>query len=203
MTKIKISGLVVSEPQFSHESYGEDFYEFQLDSERTSGTNDVVNVLVPKGLVWKIVIGTEIEVCGEIRTYNKCRKTKLMVFAETILEHYGSDENIVEIIGYVCQEPTFRTTPLGRHITDLLIASNRLHNASDYIPCIAWGRFAYESAEYKVGQKVVIVGRLQSRDYLKRLEDGNSEVRTTYEVSAKHISCYREEDDASKNNDDC
>ena len=196
MNKIVLAGLVTEEPTFSHEVHGEKFYRFSLSSSRMSGTNDILPCTVSEILKKDIEKGTEIKVLGEIRTRNVHENDKnhleITVFVKEVLL-YEKDENNVELDGFICKDPTYRETPLGRQVSDLIIASNRERNfKSDYIPCIAWGRNAIRTSELNVGTRVKVLGRLQSREYNKRLGDETYEVRTAYELSAAMVDAVEE-----------
>lgn len=199
MNNITLAGTVVDEPEFSHEIYGEKFYLFRLSNSRKSGTQDILTCVVSEILKKDIEAGTEVKVCGNIRTRNVHEDDKshleIMVFAKEVLPYEG-DENNVELDGFICKEPTYRETPLGRQVTYLLIASNRSYGKSDYIPTIAWGRMAIKSSELEVGTRVNVFGRLQSREYVKKLDDGTEETRVAYELSASRVKVIDGEEDA-------
>ena len=191
MNKIVLAGLVTEEPTFSHEVHGEKFYRFYLSSSRQSGNCDVLMCTVPEIIKNGINEGNMVKVLGEIRTRNVHEDDKnhleVTVFVKEVLL-YEADENNVELDGFICKEPVYRETPFGRQITDLIVASNRERNyKSDYIPCIAWGRNAIRTSEFNVGTRVKVSGRLQSREYNKRLGDETYEVRTAYELSAAMV----------------
>ena len=198
MNKIVLAGPVVDEPTFSHDVYGEKFYIFNLSSSRHSGTKDVLPCVVSEILKKDIEAGAEVKVCGNIRTRNVHENDKshleIMVFVKEVLP-YEEDENNVELDGFICKEPTYRETPLGRQVTDLLIASNRSYGKSDYIPTIAWGRMAIKSSEFEVATKVKVFGRFQRREYVKRLEDGTEETRVAYELSSSIVKVIDGEED--------
>ena len=203
MNKIVLAGLVTEEPTFSHEVHGEKFYRFSLSSSRMSGTNDILPCTVSEILKKDIEEGTEIKVLGEIRTRNVHENDKnhleITVFVKEVLS-YEKDENNVELDGFICKEPTYRETPLGRQVSDLIIASNRERNfKSDYIPCIAWGRNAIRTSELNVGTRVKVLGRLQSREYNKRLGYETYEVRTAYELSSSMVSVVEESEESNEN----
>lgn len=204
MNKIVLAGLVTEEPTFSHEVHGEKFYRFYLSSSRQSGNCDVLMCTVPEIIKNGINEGNMVKVFGEIRTRNVHEDDKshleVTVFVKEVLL-YEKDENNVELDGFICKEPVYRETPFGRKITDLIVASNREHFKSDYIPCIAWGRNAIRSSEFNVGTRVKVLGRLQSREYKKKIDDETYEVRTAYELSAYMIDVVeeREEMDESSN----
>lgn len=195
MNKIILAGLVTEEPIFSHEIYGEKFYRFSISSSRQSGTQDVLPCIASEILKKDIEAGTEVKVCGNIRTRNVHENDKshleIVVFVKEVLP-YEEDENNVELDGFICKPPIYRTTPFGRQIADLLVASNRSYGKSDYIPTIAWGRMAIKSSEFEVATKVKVFGRLQSREYVKRLEDGTEETRVAYELSANRVDVVEE-----------
>lgn len=195
MNKIILAGLVTEEPIFSHEIYGEKFYRFSISSSRQSGTQDVLPCIASEILKKDIEAGTEVKVCGNIRTRNVHENDKshleITVFVKEVLP-YEEDENNVELDGFICKEPTYRETPLGRQVTDLLIASNRSYGKSDYIPTIAWGRMAIKSSELEVATRVKIFGRFQIREYVKRLDDGTEETRVAYELSANRVDVAEE-----------
>ena len=205
MNKIVLAGLVTEEPTFSHEVHGEKFYRFYLSSSRQSGNCDVLMCTVPEIIKNGISEGNKVKVLGEIRTRNVHEDDKshleVTVFVKEVLS-YEKDENNVELDGFICKEPVYRETPFGRQITDLIVASNRERNyKSDYIPCIAWGRNAIRTSEFNVGTRVKVSGRLQSREYNKRLVDETYEVRTAYELSAAMVDAVeeREATDESSN----
>ena len=199
MNKIVLAGLVTEEPTFSHEVHGEKFYRFYLSSSRQSGNCDVLMCTVPEIIKNGINEGNMVKVLGEIRTRNVHEDDKshleVTVFVKEVLL-YEKDENNVELDGFICKEPVYRETPFGRQITDLIVASNRERNyKSDYIPCIAWGRNAIRTSEFNVGTRVKVSGRLQSREYNKRLGDETYEVRTAYELSAAMVDAVEESEE--------
>ena len=202
--KVHLTGQIISEFTFSHEAYNEKFYRFEMSVLRLSGNTDVLQLLVSEKIVdtTKDLRGEHIEVLGQYRSYNvpvNENKTRLVlyVFVQELIEHndnlYDLDENNIELNGYVCKQPRYRKTPLGREITDLIIGVNRPHRQSDYIPCIAWGRNAKYSMNFEVGQQVKISGRIQDREYQKKLSDETYETRTAYEVSITSIEKIEEE----------
>lgn len=199
--QVTISGTIVSNFEFSHEIFGEGFYTAQLESKRRSDDSDIIPIMVSDRLVdvkadW---IGQEIRIFGQFRSYNRHKDNKshliLSVFAREIeVEEFengepsiSNDENRIFLDGYICRQPIYRKTPLGREITDILVAVNRPYGKSDYIPCIAWGRNARYTSGLEVGTGVRIDGRIQSREYLKKMPDGEAEKRTAYEVSVSRI----------------
>lgn len=193
MNKIKLAGTVVNSVELSHTFLGENFYSFEIESERTSGNTDKIPCVVPQMLVGDIKEGAKISLNGEIRSRNErdeigthCR---LAVFVTEVSDYLGYDENSIELEGFICKEPKYRKTPAGREICDVLIASNRERsNKSDYIPCITWGRNAVRTSLMKVSDKVKVFGRFQSREYTKRYENDVEEIKTALEVSVNIIS---------------
>lgn len=193
--KVFLKGEVVSSPVFSHEVLGEGFYELHLKVKRLSDNFDIVPVTVSERLLVddNFAMGKTVSIKGQFRSYNKIIDGKsrllLTVFVRSIIELDDSiNPNIVELSGYVCKEPIYRTTPFGREICDLLLAVNRAYNKSDYLPCIAWGRNARYVKGATVGQKVDIIGRIQSREYQKRLSDDEVQTKTAYEISISKIA---------------
>ena len=202
MNKIVLAGLVTEEPIFSHEAHGEKFYRFRLLSSRQSGNCDILMCTVPEIIKNGINEGNVVKVLGEIRTRNVHEDDKnhleVTVFVKELLP-YEEDENNVKLDGFICKEPTYRETPFGRQITDLMIASKRERNfKSDYIPCIAWGRNAIRASEFDVGTRVKVLGRLQSREYKKKIDDETYEVRTAYELSASVVDIVEESEETDE-----
>lgn len=199
---ITLAGVVEREPEYSHEVLGEGFYVFMLKCSRTSGNKDTLPVMISDRLVdiREIKVGQVVTVLGQIRSFNRHvddvkSKLILSVFARE-LEILAQDatelpfeENINTVIldGYICKPPIYRCTPKGREIADILVAVNRPYGKSDYIPCIAWGRNARYTGNLDVGTRVDVEGRLQSREYTKKLDDGTEEIRTAYEISVSRI----------------
>ena len=199
--KVYIAGEVVSEPRFSHEVYNDEFYEFDLKVTRLSDTYDIIPVTISERLLSKndIKIGNMISGNGQFRSYNKLEdgKSKLIltVFLREVLPYESKENpNVIEIVGYVCKDPVFRITPFKREISDVLLAVNRTYNKSDYLPCIAWGRNARLVRDFKIGDKVAVSGRIQSRMYQKRVGD-ELVTRTAYEVSLNKIDVVDDEED--------
>lgn len=195
--QIQLVGTIVSERTFSHEVYGEGFYSFDLEVQRLSDTSDIIPVMCSERLLdgFDYFIGQKVVVDGQYRSYNNTENEKnklvLTVFVKEIRVQTEADNelNTNEIIlnGFICKKPIYRTTPFGREIADILLAVNRAYNKSDYIPCIAWGRNARFCERMEVGQNVKIFGRIQSRQYEKKLENGTSEIRRAYEVSVSKM----------------
>ena len=192
--KVFLSGKVISEPQFSHEIYGEAFYELMLSVTRLSDYADVIPITVSEKLLSKdaFQVGKEVSLKGQFRSYNKMldgrSKLMLTVFVRELLDPTPDmNPNIIEISGFICKQPIYRTTPFKREICDVLVAVNRAYNKSDYLPCIAWGRNARYIKEAEVGTKVQIVGRIQSREYQKKTDEENAVTKTAYEISVSKI----------------
>ena len=193
--KVFLKGVVSTNPTFSHESFGEGFYELSLKVNRLSNNFDNIPVIVSEKLLVgdNFEMGKTIAIQGQFRSYNKIVDGKsrliLNVFVRSIIELDDSiNPNIVELSGFICKEPIYRMTPFGREICDILIAVNRAYNKSDYLPCIVWGRNARFAKSAQVGQKVEIVGRIQSREYQKKLSDEQIETKTAYEISVNKIN---------------
>ena len=195
--KVFISGEIVSDAEFSHEVYGEGFYEMNVLVKRLSGQGDVLPVTVSERLIAdkNLQKGVTVNALGQFRSYNKLvdGKSKLMltVFVRELLDGVSvKNPNNIVLSGYICKPPVYRTTPFNREIADVLIAVNRSYNKSDYIPCIAWGRNARFAKNLGVGEKIAIAGRIQSREYQKRLSDDDVKVMTAYEVSISKLAAY-------------
>ena len=200
-----VSGVIVNKPVFGHEIYGEGFYYFDVRVRRLSNSYDVIPITVSDRLADfdEYEIGRYIEVEGQFRSYNAMQPdgtTKLMltVFARDIHffnegEEYETDVNNVVLDGFICKKPVYRKTPFNREITDFLLAVNRSYNKSDYIPCISWGRNARFCGKRSVGENVRVTGRMQSRKYEKKFEDGTVIEKVAYEVSVSQIEINRGE----------
>jgi len=195
--RVFLLGRIISEPVFSHEVFGEGFYEMNLSVDRLSNMQDVIPITLSERLLaeQKIMIDATIAVKGQFRSYNKIvgdrSKLMLTVFVREIVDINTlafDNPNIIELTSYICKPPIYRTTPFNREICDILLAVNRAYNKSDYIPAIAWGRNARFAKNMMVGEKVHVTGRIQSREYQKRLDDGTMETRVAFEVSINKIS---------------
>ena len=209
---LTLVGKVTGEKQFSHEIYGEKFYTFKLSIARLSGNADIIPITVSERIINDEMLseGKKLLVKGQFRSYNSYENEKnkliLTVFAKDIVELNEENEdesefakkdgvtNEVVLVGFICKKPIYRQTPFGREIADLLLAVNRAYNKSDYIPSIAWGRNARFSQNLEVGTKVRVVGRVQSREYEKKHEDGTVENRIAYEVSIGSLEIVEEID---------
>ena len=201
--KVSLFGKVVSEPIFSHEVYGEKFYEFSMEVNRLSESVDIIPVVFSERLIpiEEIKLKLNVQILGQYRSYNNQQaegrsKLVLMVFArevEVTDEMTLNNANEIFLEGFVCKKPNYRKTPFGREISDLLIAVNRAYNKSDYIPCIAWGRNAKYCESFNVGDKVRVYGRVQSREYEKKFESGEVEKKVAYEISVSKLELVKEE----------
>ena len=197
--RVFLSGRVAREPQYSHELFGEGFYEFYIEVKRLSGQTDVLPVTVSERIMNGVELseGSPVALSGQFRSYNKLEnehsKLMLTVFVRDFIPYDAEEQNpnVVELNGYICKPPVYRTTPFNREICDVLLAVNRGYNKSDYIPCITWGRNARFVRDAEVGLNVVIGGRIQSRKYNKKLDDDTIEERVAYELSVGKISVER------------
>ena len=192
--KLRLTGTVTERPVYSHEVCGEEFYETKLSVPRLSGQEDVIPVTLSDRLLARTEVkpGAKISISGQFRIYNKLEgehsRLLLTAFAREILP--ADDEvnpNTIEILGYICKPPVYRTTPFKREICDVLLAVNRAYNKSDYIPCIMWGRNARFIKDMPIGERLWVTGRVQSRIYTKCLSEDKSEERVAYEVSVSKI----------------
>ncbi len=207
---LTLVGKVTGEKEFSHEIYGERFYIFKLGIPRLSGNQDIIPITISERLIGEDTLqeGKKLLVKGQFRSYNSYENEKnrliLTVFAKDVIEVEESEEeenemvkkdiitNEVILVGYLCKKPIYRQTPFGREISDILLAVNRAYNKSDYIPCISWGRNARFCQNLEVGAQVKVVGRVQSRTYEKKYEDGTSQTRVAYEVSVGSLEVIEE-----------
>ena len=195
--QVTIIGQIVTEFRFSHEVFGEGFYMVEISVKRLSESCDIIPLMISERLidVTQDYRGKIIHATGQFRSYNRHDESKnrlvLSIFVreyEFVLEELGGvKSNQIFLDGYVCKEPVYRKTPLGREIADLLIAVNRSYGKSDYIPCICWGRNARYVAGFEVGSRLQIQGRIQSREYVKRLNEEEIEKRIAYEVSVSKV----------------
>ncbi len=209
-----LMGKVTSEKRFSHEIYGESFYIFDMEVARLSQAQDIIPVtiserLIPDGV---LEIGKKVLIKGQFRSYNSYENERnkliLTVFAKDIffedeIENGLNNEESKEIVsneviltGFICKKPIYRQTPFGREIADLLLAVNRAYNKSDYIPAIAWGRTARFCQNLEVGAEVRVTGRVQSRTYEKKYEDGTSQTKVAYEVSIGSLEVINQKENS-------
>lgn len=208
---LTLVGKVTSEKVFSHEIYGEKFYTFNIEIPRLSGSADIIPITISDRLIVGNIldIGNKVSIKGQFRSYNSYEGERsrlvLTVFAKDIetLVETEAEKNVVRtdivtnevvLIGYICKKPVYRKTPFGREIADILLAVNRAYNKSDYIPAIAWGRNARFCENIEVGTEVKVLGRIQSRNYEKKHEDGTVEQRIAYEVSLGSLEIISSEE---------
>lgn len=201
--KAVVSGNLLTPLSFSHKTYGEAFYTFVLGIERRSGYVDEINIMVSERLIYERppAEGDFVEITGQVRTYNETaegrNRLNIVIFAReiTICADESYFENRIFLEGFLCKPPIRRTSPLGREICDIMLAVNRMYNKSDYIPCIAWGRNAGFADRLSVGSGITIEGRIQSREYRKKLEDGTYQTRKAFEVSILKLEQTGEEEE--------
>ena len=205
-TVATISGVVQYPPVFSHQMYGEGFYESALLVPRLSDQTDTIPFTISERLLkdGDISEGSLVTFSGQLRSYNKIidGKSKLLLtlFVREVLENDESrNPNTIDIVGFVCKEPVYRMTPFKREICDVLLAVNRAYNKSDYLPCIAWGRNARFVKDVPVGSKIVMNGRIQSRIYQKVDENGVAHDRMAYEVSINRVEVATDSDETESN----
>ena len=215
---ITLVGKITDEKKFSHEIYGEKFYTFDLSVPRLSGNADIIPVTISERLFKDedLVVDKKVKITGQFRSYNSYENERnrliLTVFAKDIEFLPNQEEEVVaskdlisnEVIltGYICKTPIYRQTPFGREIADILLAVNRAYNKSDYIPCITWGRNARFCSKMEVGTEVKVIGRVQSRAYEKKHEDGTVEQKVAYEVSISNLEVVDKKDDENSENQD-
>ena len=200
-----VAGEIISDFTFSHEIYGEGFYMVDLLVNRLSDATDVIPLMVSDRLidVHENHMGEHIEAKGQFRSYNKHEETKnrliLSLFVRELNVLEDGEEmqhpNQIYLDGYICKPPIYRMTPLGREIADVLLAVNRAYGKSDYIPCICWGRNARYANHFHVGTRCEIFGRIQSREYMKKLSEEQAEKRIAYEVSVSKLELLEEPED--------
>lgn len=192
--KISLVGEVISAPKFSHETHNEKFYTVKVDVKRLSGDIDTLEIIISEKLydIDKIELGIRYYIEGEIRSYNyyvsetERRKLVINIFAKNLSIAEETDDeclNNFELVGHICKKPIYRKTPFDREISDILLAVNRLYGKSDYLPCIAWGRNAKFASTLEIGDKIKITGRMQSRQYTKKINDNEEEKKIAYEMS--------------------
>jgi len=189
---IRLCGTVAGAPVYSHSSRGRQFYTFPLEVLRLSGNSDKVNVIIRRELLEELAVDDNEKLCvvGQLRTFNNRRgdgaKLVITVYAREVFFCSEEDSNTVYLSGTLCKEPNLRSTPMGRDICDLMLAVNRRYGRSDYLPCICWGLTARAAANWHVGTKLQLQGRIQSRNYIKLTEEGPVE-KTAFEVSVTEI----------------
>lgn len=197
MNEIKLSGKVSEEPKLTHEICGEKFYKFYIEVDRLSERKDVLPCNISETIVEKVEGGENITVIGKIRTRNiDHQKLDVFVFVTDVQEFEGTNNNFAVVDGYICKQPVYRITPTEREITDFILAHNRkTFRRSDYIPSIAWGRNALRVSYAELGDELRVCGRLQSREYIKKFEDGTQEKRVAYELSVVKVEFIKESED--------
>ena len=199
-----VVGTMASELQFSHEVYGEKFFFFKLSIPRLSDTADIIVITISERFFPQLdlTIGKHFMIKGQFRSYNNFsnigNKLILTIFVKEIKEVEDANAcpnpNSIFLNGYICKPPIYRTTPFGREIADILLAVNRSYNKSDYIPCIAWGRNAKFSQCLEIGSKLKVWGRIQSREYQKKVDEETVETKTAYEISVSKLEIDRDSD---------
>lgn len=210
--QVVIMGRIVSDFVYSHEIFGEGFYMVVVEVLRLSDSGDIIPMMVSERLldVNEDYKGANIAVTGQFRSYNRHEEKKnrliLSVFAREVdfldeIEE-NAKSNQIYLDGYICKEPIYRKTPLGREISDLLIAVNRPYGKSDYIPCICWGRNARFASNFEVGARCAIWGRIQSREYMKKVNEEEAEKRIAYEVSVSKLELLSDEYDENRDEEE-
>ena len=197
--KVSVIGEIISGFTFSHEVFGEGFYMVDVAVNRLSENADIIPLMISERLlnVREDYRGCTVEAIGQFRSYNRHEGIRnrlvLSVFVREIhfMEEFTdyTKTNQIFLDGYICKTPIYRKTPLGREIADLLLAVNRPYGKSDYIPCICWGRNARFASAFEVGEHVQILGRIQSREYVKKLSETETQKRIAYEVSVSKLEC--------------
>lgn len=192
---VVLSGQICQEPKYSHQMFGEGFYETFITVPRLSEQLDIIPITISERLLKDERLSKDfpVTITGQLRSYNKIidEKSRLLltVFVRDILDYdMERNPNSIDIVGYICKTPVYRTTPFKREICDILLAVNRAYNKSDYLPCIAWGRNARFVKDLSIGTKLIVNGRIQSRNYQKVNESGEVETKVAYEVSINRIS---------------
>lgn len=200
--QVTIMGEVASEFIFSHEVFGEGFYMVDILVKRLSNSDDRIPLMISERLIdtSQDYTGEYVMASGQFRSYNRHEEQRnrlvLSVFVREVTfveeEVDGAKTNNILLDGYICKAPIYRKTPLGREIADLLLAVNRPYGKSDYIPCICWGRNARFASGFEVGEHVQVLGRIQSREYVKKITETDTEKRVAYEVSVSKLECVLE-----------
>ena len=201
--QLTVRGKIINELEFAYEVAGEQFFRTTISVPRTSGSVDELQIIVSERLLDVNdtgLVGRIVNIYGEFRSFNKNadygrRKLILTVFVKEIKFEdeydYSNKANCIRLVGTVCNKPFCRETPLGRTIADLTLAVNRGFGKSDYIPCVFWGRNAKYASEFEVGTVISLSGRVQSRNYIKKISEYDYEERTAYEVSAKTVEVIK------------
>ena len=194
--RVQLCGTVDSAPALSHVNHGVSFYKFTLAVERLSGLADKLTVIAAQPLLESAAIreGDTVTVRGQLRSFNnksgQGSRLVISVFAHALEKGGDTPFNLIQLSGILCKPPVLRRTPLGREISDIILAVNRRYGRADYLPCIAWGRNARYLQDMKVGIGMHVIGRLQSREYKKVFEDGTEEMRTAYEISCSAVEPF-------------
>ena len=203
--QVQITGAIVSDYEYSHEIYGEGFYQFFVEIPRLSESVDTIPIMISERLINinEDSTGALITIKGQYRSYNRHERNVnrliLYVFAreaeflDVDVLIANPNNNSIMLDGYICKKPNYRKTPLHREICDFILAVNRPYGKSDYIPCIAWGRNARFVGELEVGQRLAVQGRVQSREYIKKFSEDMSELRVCYEVSTSKVELAKED----------
>ncbi len=209
--EVTVVGKVIGDMSFSHKVYGEGFYTFDIEVPRLSDSVDKLPVTISERLLPAVgeLLGETVEILGQFRSYNQYDEGRnrliltIFVLELKIVEEpeINRSKNNIFLNGFVCKSPVYRTTPFGREITDLLVAVNRSYHKSDYIPCISWGRNARYAQHLKTGDNIMLWGRIQSRTYQKKLENGETIARVAYEMSVSKMELVDQvlEDDLDEN----
>lgn len=201
---VTMIGQLEKELEFDYESYGERFYSSKIICQRKSGTEDVIPITVSELLFdkEKQYVGKTVKILGSFRSCNREGHLLLSIFADDFStldgEYETKSNNVINLDGYICKPPAYRLTPLGRQITDMMIAVNRPTFKSDYIPCVVWGRNAVYASGLHLGDNIAVSGRIQSREYRKHMEDGTFETRTAYEVSVRNLALIERKEDKNE-----
>ncbi len=203
--EVNVVGKVIGDMRFSHKVYGEGFYTFDIEVPRLSDSVDKLPITISERLLPEVgdILGKTVEILGQFRSYNQYDEGRnrliltIFVLELKILEdeEIAKSKNIIYLNGFVCKDPVYRTTPFGREITDLLVAVNRSYHKSDYIPCISWGRNARYAQHLKTGDNIMLWGRIQSRTYQKKLENGEMLTRVAYEMSVSKMELVLKDSD--------
>ena len=206
--QVVLKGKIKELPVYSHTVMGEGFFEMYIEVQRLSKEVDILPVTISERIIDNFVLGQEIGILGQFRSYNKVsdNKSKLMltIFVKELVDPSEINEiNQIYLVGYICKEPVYRTTPFGREICDILIAVNRSYNKSDYLPCIAWGRNARFVKDLAIGEKLEVQGRIQSRKYQKKSDSGLTETKIAYEISLSSVIHCMPENVYLGGSDDC
>ena len=192
--KIFLRGRLAAPPSLSHTNHGVEYMLLPLSVCRLSGAEDTLHVIASReqlSALPPLDAGSPLTVSGEVRTFNNRSgvgsRLVISIFARSLSQEEGEDENHLELSGTICKPPVLRTTPLGRTICDMILAANRRYGRADYLPCIAWGSLAYRCGAMEVGDRLALEGRLQSRIYTKEI-DGQTQERTAFEVSIMSLA---------------